>query len=180
MVDVFVDGDYTYSAKFTQKIFNVNLTAAPSDGGSVSGEGQYYYNNVVQVNATPNNGYTFLHWEDLSGNTVSTQASFYLTVVSDTTLYAIFGAQNTGIASVKDNINIYPNPASSILNITGKDIEITSIVITNILGKEEPVKLIRSDADRVSLSVKGLSPGIYLLKILTSSGRYINKRLIIK
>lgn len=175
-----VKSDTDLIAHFTQNIYNVTLSAVPAEGGSVSGEGQYYYNDVVQVNATPNNGYTFLHWEDLSGNTVSTQASFYLTVVSDTTLYAIFGAQNTGIASIKDNINIYPNPASSILNITGKDIDITSVVITNILGKEEPVKIIRSDADRVSLSVKDIPPGIYLLKILTSSGRYINKRLIIK
>ena len=57
----------------------LTLTATPSEGGSVSGGGTYSTGASVYVSASANSNYTFDHWEDGAGNTISTDRVFYLT-----------------------------------------------------------------------------------------------------
>ena len=53
----------TYTAKFEQIEFGINLVASPSSGGTVSGGGTVMFMNSTQITATAFEGYSFSHWE---------------------------------------------------------------------------------------------------------------------
>lgn len=72
--------------------FTLTLTASPSQGGSVTGAGQYANGAQVTIKAVANSGYTFTKWSDNDTNAQRT-----LTITGDLTLQAIFTA-NSGSA----------------------------------------------------------------------------------
>ena len=69
--------------------YPVTLTANPSEGGSLTGAGEYSYNTSITVTATANTGYTFANWT-LNGDVVSTNASYSFNVTEATALVANF------------------------------------------------------------------------------------------
>lgn len=87
------------------------------------------------------------------------------------TLY--YAADPTGVKEHQTaNINLYPNPASNMLNIQSDEI-IEHITIVNALGQEvysEPV-----GAKTHQINVAPLTKGIYLVQLLTPSGMNIRK-----
>ncbi len=66
----------TYTAKFTTNSYDVNLTNANSELGSITGDGSYLYKNSVTLTATPNTGVNFLGWYDANDGLVSTLATY--------------------------------------------------------------------------------------------------------
>jgi hypothetical protein len=80
---------------------------------------------------------------------------------------------NTGIKDYKDNIMIYPNPASNVVNITGTGI--VNVKIFNNLGQ-----LILTQHNTNTINVSGLQTGIYLLSIETLTKTTIQKKIIIQ
>ncbi len=86
----------TLTANFNQgqpSQYTVNVIANPSNGGSVSGGGQYQAGQQVTISASANNGFEFVGWRD--GNfTVSTQTSYTFSMpVGNITLTAVFQQQ---------------------------------------------------------------------------------------
>lgn len=72
------------------------------------------------------------------------------------------------VTSWDQEISIYPNPATTVLNLSSTEMMDFSISITDIAGKtirEERILSIQH-----ALDVSGLSPGIYLLRMQTPSG----------
>jgi len=68
------------------------------------------------------------------------------------------------IFDVKRTVTIYPNPASSVLNIDNKSNEtISNIALYNINGVK--VKEIKSTEAMQSIPVSDLQSGIYFVKI---------------
>ncbi|MFY0602565.1 MAG: carbohydrate binding domain-containing protein [Flavobacteriaceae bacterium] len=59
------------------------------------------------------------------------------------------------------NVSLYPNPATSILNINSQE-TIQSVSIYNILGRE--IKTIMVNSKEPSIDVENLSAGIYIIK----------------
>ena len=75
-----------------------------------------------------------------------------------------------------NEISIYPNPAKDLVKISGK--EITTVQITDINGR---ILLQRTNinSDFISIDIRDLSKGIYLINILSKNGsKLINKLLI--
>ena len=68
---------------------SIQLSAEPSEGGSVSGDGEVAEGTAVTVTATANEGYTFTGWQE-NGATVSTAASYTFTATADRHLVALF------------------------------------------------------------------------------------------
>lgn len=68
--------------------------------GGVTGSGTYDAGASITINATANDGYTFLSWVDSNGRVVSGDESYTFTINEDTTLQAIF-MNNLG------NVDIY-------------------------------------------------------------------------
>ena len=53
---------------------SVILIANPSEGGTLTGGGEYITNDLVAITATPNTGYSFVNWTE-NGVEISTEAS---------------------------------------------------------------------------------------------------------
>ena len=94
---VSTDANYTFSvnanrtlvANFTLQGFTINVSASPSNGGNISGSGNYNYGQSCTVHATANMGYTFSNWTE-NGEMVSTDANYTFSVNADRTLVANF------------------------------------------------------------------------------------------
>ena len=96
-----VDGDRNLVANFELQTHGITVTANPTEGGTVSGDGTYDYGSTVTVNASPATGYSFINWTE-NGEEVSTEATYSFTVESDCNLVANFEL-NTHSISVSAN-----------------------------------------------------------------------------
>ncbi|MGA2659094.1 MAG: choice-of-anchor tandem repeat GloVer-containing protein [Verrucomicrobiota bacterium] len=72
----------------------VALSAAPADGGSVSGGGTFLYGSSVTVLAATNTGYAFADWTE-NGTLVSTSSSYTFAVTNNRALTANFAPART-------------------------------------------------------------------------------------
>ena len=86
--------------------YNINVSANPTDGGSVTGGGTYNQGQQCTVTATPALSYTFTNWTE-NGVVVSTQASYTFTVNANRTLVANFTAMPQNY-----NISVSANPTN--------------------------------------------------------------------
>ena len=89
-----VNGSNTWEGDFAitpNQVFNVNVSANNNNYGTVSGAGQYNYNESCTVTATPADGYMFTSWTN-NGNVVSTNAEYTFNVTSNVDLVANFAS----------------------------------------------------------------------------------------
>jgi len=84
-----VTDDIDLVANFTLKSYEVSVSALPSEGGNVSGDGMYVYNTEATVTATPSQHYNFVNWTE-NGTEVSTSQNYTFTVIDDIELVANF------------------------------------------------------------------------------------------
>ena len=102
-----ISTNYPMVGQNIQSISIVNLTylvsasANPSEGGTVSGAGEYEEDASCTLTATANPGYTFTNWTE-NGNVVSTNASYTFNVVDSRNLVANFSL-NTYTVAVSAN-----------------------------------------------------------------------------
>ena len=102
-----VTSDRTLVANFTVQApntYNINVSANPPAGGTVTGGGTYEQGASCRVTATANTGYTFLRWTE-NGVEVSTNADYTFTVTGNRTLVAQFQVQSY-------NISVSANPST--------------------------------------------------------------------
>jgi len=87
-----VDGTVTLTeAVDPDPEYTLTLHTSPPAGGTVSGDGNYEAGTMVTASATANTGYEFINWTDVSGNVVSTQASYNFSMPdADLDLWANF------------------------------------------------------------------------------------------
>ena len=83
-----VTGNRTLVAHFVP-LYTITVSASPSNGGTVTGGGQYQQGQQCTVSASANSGYAFTNWTE-NGNVVSTNASYTFTVTGNRTLVAHF------------------------------------------------------------------------------------------
>ena len=73
------------------ELYALSLSALPSDGGTVDGDGQYPEGADVVIVATPAQGYHFVHWTDADSQVVSEQPVYGFTMpASELSLTAHF------------------------------------------------------------------------------------------
>jgi hypothetical protein len=84
-----VSEDVALVANFARNQYTITASAAPAEGGSVSGGGAVSHGDSVTVNAVANAGYTFDNWSE-NGAVVSASASYSFTAESNRDLVANF------------------------------------------------------------------------------------------
>ncbi|MBO6024560.1 MAG: hypothetical protein J6P83_06885 [Bacteroidales bacterium] len=104
-----VTGSRTLVANFTRLTYIINVSANPTDSGSVSGGGSYIKNQICRLTATAASGYTFANWT-VNDSLVSTNPLYSFPVTNNCTLVANFvyiGSDNvlTGAINGKFTIN---------------------------------------------------------------------------
>ena len=77
------------SCFYTDQPVNISVTANPSNGGTVSGGGEFTFGETCTVIATPRNGYTFTGWIE-NGEVVSNELEYSFTAINDRELIANF------------------------------------------------------------------------------------------
>ena len=125
---------------------------------------------IVQVEAMPNEGCSFLYWE-VNGNQVSIEKLYSFELEEDTKLVAHFSG--TGLEETEGNLSVYPNPAKEKITIDG--ILLTEVQVYNTLG--QVVKTMRGSNE---INVSGLSEGVYLLQITDADGKIYTDRVVVK
>ena len=86
-----VTDNRTLVAQFQQQSYTISVSANPTNGGSVTGGGNYNYGQSCTLQATAATGYTFTNWTE-NGSVLSTSANYTFTVTSNRTLVANFTA----------------------------------------------------------------------------------------
>jgi len=147
--------------------------------------GNYFGNMTNIIEAIPNSGKQFLYWRSKNNQSVFANPSSLtsdLTINEADTLVAVFeGAVNTtdinGVA-----INIYPNPASSVVQIDFQDVVEDDFMIQLISndGKTSDLHPTLIAVDKRSIDITHIQPGSYVLKLMTSKGIAWQKLIILR
>ena len=87
----------SYVANFTLNNYNITASANPTEGGSVSGGGNYQHGSPVTLTASPSQYYYFDNWTK-DGTEVSTSATYNFTATENGDYVANFGINNYHIS----------------------------------------------------------------------------------
>jgi|GEM_PF-135141 len=87
----------------------------------------------------------------------------------------------TGIPTIANpvSVNVYPNPTSSMLNVTiGGNVSLQKIIITDALGKTVCQKLLNNSEKAIALNIANYSSGIYFLTVQTTDGTLVHNKIV--
>ena len=68
---------------------NITVSVSPAQAGTVSGGGEYLFGETCTVSVTPNEGYTFMGWNE-NGTIVSNDLAYSFIAINDRNLVATF------------------------------------------------------------------------------------------
>jgi hypothetical protein len=133
--------------------------------------------------------YTY-SWLNDGGNEVGTTSSVsglpagnYTVTITDGigcefTSSVTVNSVTVGIAKVvkANGVNIYPNPASSVINISASDIKANNISLINSLGQE----VFTTSSANTSINVADFAEGSYVVKIRTENNVIVEKINIVR
>ena len=89
-----------------------------------------------------------------------------------TELWRYTGSPLLNISFSNEKISIYPNPATTILNIKLTDIPtIEHVTISDLSGK----KIIEQKSNKTSINVESLAKGVYVLEVIANGNKRTNK-----
>ena len=169
---VIVTGYDVYIAYFIEEAFHSISVYANDVRGFVTGGGTYITGEQVELEAHPNAGYHFVRWSD---NITDNPRN--IIVIGDASYIALF--ESNDVAGIDDDvisdISIYPNPVSSIVNITAPD-EMSKIEILSASGNV--VKIMEVNGNTAVCDIDELSQGVYFVRIFVDSDNPIVRKLI--
>jgi hypothetical protein len=84
-----VDSDRNLIAHFEPNSYTISVNVNPNEGGVVTGSGVYNFGDVINMVATPFNGYSFLNWTE-NGEIVSINPQYQFVLESDRNFTANF------------------------------------------------------------------------------------------
>ena len=111
-----LNGNITITAKFKQEAAHTALgfiksgcegmgvVSASPEGTAISGGYKYNHGTMVTLTATANKGHQFDRWENGSGATLSTSATYSFTINEDCAVYAVFSK----LPNYKDDLIAFP------------------------------------------------------------------------
>ena len=157
-------------------MYTLTLLVEPEEAGTVTGAGEYYQDETVIVNAVANEGYEFVNWTDADDNIISEVAENEIIIAGDLTLIANF-VLITEVDDVWENqLSIYPNPASDMINFLSND-NIRNIELYNLTGQQ----LYGAEVyvNNYKLDVSALPQGFYLVRLTNMEGEIHTTRILI-
>lgn len=166
-----VTGDANYIAFFEvmpPATYIVTVVSNNPEWGTVGGSGTYTVGYTATLTATPNDGYHFVRWHD--GNTSRMRN---VTVTADTTYTAFFEAdQHEGVDEIdKTRFLVYPNPATTILNIVVD--EYGEAVILDVMGRMTASVSVAPGTNTIDVST--LPNGVYFIKVSDTHSSFIKR-----
>jgi hypothetical protein len=130
VVSFVADADHALVAMFEllpPATYGISTSALPVEGGTTQGGGEYTEGALVDLTATANPGYAFLHWMD--GDVVaSTDAAYSFTADSDRALvahferitYTVTTSATPSVGGTVSGAGTYPSGDSATVSATAK------------------------------------------------------------
>lgn len=165
-----VEGNRTLVANFTLNNYTISVTADPTDGGMVTGAGNYVHGTTCTLTATANENYEFINWTK-DGVEVSTDATFTFIVTASEAYVAHFNFDDYVIENAS-RCQIYPNPFTDILRIT-TDYTAHSISVFDIYGRL--LKKQEVSSTQFDLDLSEFGAGTYLLQVDYGDSRSVHR-----
>ncbi len=161
-----VNGNRTLVAHFESQVYTISVSANPTDGGTVYGDGDYSAGITCHLIAVPNNNYSFLNWTE-NGVAVSSESDYSFVVTGNRTLVANFVFYD-GINELEDAVSVYPNPTSNKVYIEGN--RLRKIEVFNALGVLAVSE--KFSDSHIEIDLQHLPAGIYCLRIYSEDGAF--------
>ncbi|MCF8378747.1 MAG: T9SS type A sorting domain-containing protein [Bacteroidales bacterium] len=133
---------------------------------------------TVTLALVPDGGANTWEWgvNDAAGNWIDGNFQFTVPDDTDQTL-AAFVIVGLDPASAK-NFSVYPNPASSILQISNAE-QLSRVELINLAG-QRIIQEINTGKSIVTISVEGLSSGVYVLRLTENNKAISYQKLIVE
>lgn len=154
----------------------LEVQSADSTMGQVIGGGLYPDSTYQVIEAVPEFGYLFSHWND--GDTNNQRTVF---LDKDTSFVAYFAEDpGVGIQNLIRNdfvsLQVYPNPAKGkvLIETTNADVQRIEIFTTQGVLRKEVLMQCRNEVD-----IRDLSKGVYIILAHTSHG-LVSERLVVE
>ena len=125
----------------------------------------------VEVEALPNEGYTFLYWE-VNGTQVANENPYSFELEDDTELIARFSG--VGLDEMFQTVYFYPNPTTDLITVKGKDLKAAEVV--NALGQR--VATTKGQGEQLTLDISSLPAGIYFVNVIDNEGRKCVRKVV--
>lgn len=165
-----VAGNRTLVANFTLNNYTISVTADPTEGGLITGAGNYDHGTTCTLTATANENYEFINWTK-NGIEVSTDATFTFIVTASEEYVAHFNFDDYVIENTS-RCQIYPNPFTDVLRIT-TDNTAHSISVYDLYGRLLKKQEVSSTQFELDLSEFGA--GTYLLQVDYGDSRSVHR-----
>lgn len=165
-----VEGNRTLVANFTLNNYTISVTSDPTEGGTITGAGNYVHGTTCTLTATANENYEFINWTK-DGVEVSTDATFTFIVTASETYVAHFNFDDYVIENAS-RCQIYPNPFTDVLRIT-TDNTAHSISVFDIYGRL--LKKQEVSSTQFDLDLSDFGAGTYLLQVDYGDGRSVHR-----
>ena len=165
--------EWSDTITFTTAINYYTITVSSNNNawGTVEGGGSYAEGSSCTIKAIPAADYHFVSWQD--GNT---EAERTFTVTGDASYTATFAANTSGIDDVENgNVILFPNPASTMVTISGIEGEST-VTVVDLNGRE----VVKANATgSLTIDVSGYAKGAYFVRI-TGERTTAVRKLVVK
>ncbi|MCL2289881.1 MAG: T9SS type A sorting domain-containing protein, partial [Bacteroidetes bacterium] len=94
-------------------------------------------------------------------------------IKSPSNIEGVDGAAERG--SLYENITVYPNPTTGKLQVTGYELQITSIEIRDVTGRILSSYHLIIPSSNQKVDISHLNSGIYFIKVATNQGEIVKK-----
>ena len=167
---VTVTSDTVFTAIFTEAGTTPTITVTVND--ATMGSATYTMDgNTAVLTATPNEGYSFVIWND--GNTENPRT---VTITSDTAFMAIFSPASSLQEVNAREFALYPNPAKSFVTLEFEALdENTLLQIFDINGRRVRTLDLKAGIETLRIDLGDLPKGVYTVMIGN-----VTKKLIVE
>ncbi|MDR1974240.1 MAG: InlB B-repeat-containing protein [Bacteroidales bacterium] len=164
--------DLEFIAVFELDRHTITLACNPSAGGVLNGGGEYNYGDTAILSITLHEGYSFNIWRDKDFNTIGDTTLLKYVVTTDNYITAVLtkgASANEDLTGAKV-ISVYPNPASSVLNVDG--LEVRKLELIDMAGK------VVAGSEKSPLLLGTVPAGVYLLRIEDVHGQIAVQKVV--
>ena len=97
-------------------------------------------------------------------------------VSSDNVIVNVIGNSSVNFASIENELTVYPNPATDVLNIKiPENVQASNIVVYNTTGQVVLQERINTTGTEVVVNFSSVDNGLYIVKLETPNKVYINR-----
>jgi Secretion system C-terminal sorting domain len=152
------------------EILTGSIIAAATDGNLPANKSNI--SSTVNISTTPwsNGGIFWIRWAD-----VNAAGADSLLAIDDFTFKGTSSVLSNKDFNAISGLRMYPNPASTNLNITSSNGADKTVVIYNVLGKA----VLTSKVVNAPINIANLAKGVYVVKI-TEEGKTATRKLVIE